>query len=651
MKHTEDFQPVTVSPPPQPLPQLEDPRVLQAVEEYLAAHQAGRGPPRHEYLARYPEIAAILADCLDGLEFIQAAAPHLHESVPIPSDKSAAGDVQPEAPLGDYRLVREIGRGGMGVVYEAVQMSLGRRVALKVLPFAATLDAKQLQRFKNEAQAAAHLHHQNIVPVYGVGCERGVHYYAMQFIDGQTVADLIHELRREAGVNEMTETASRGAANAAALQVTGPYVSAHPAADTTPRATEAVSTNPSSRSPAFFHTTARLGIQAAEALEHAHQLGVVHRDIKPANLLLDRRGDLWITDFGLAHCHSEAGLTMSGDLIGTLRYMSPEQALAQRVLIDHRTDIYSLGVTLYELLTLEPVFDGRDRHELLRQIAFDEPRSPRRLNKCIPAELETVVLKAMAKHPNERYATAQELADDLRRYLDDRAILAKRPTLVQKARRWSRRHKGVTRTLLISAVVLVVTVAVVASVAALWLGEERDATREQLRLTKQAEDEATRALYRSLVQQARGSRLSRRVGQRFKSLEVLAEATRMARAMKLPEEDFRELRSEVIACLALPDFRVTKEWDGWPTGSLTGDFDNALERYARVDRQGIVHIHRVADGGEIRTLSAFGPGDLGPGNETFPYLSPDGQFLLLRAADRSRCGSCPIQDPSSSSRN
>ncbi len=196
MKHTEDFRPVADSPPPPPSPQLEDPRVLQAVEEYLAAHQAGCGPERHEFLARYPEIAAILADCLDGLDFIQGAAPLLHESVPIPAEMSAAGDVQPEAPLGDYRLVREIGRGGMGVVYEAVQISLGRRVALKVLPFTATLDAKQLQRFKNEAQAAAHLHHQNIVPVYGVGCERGVHYYAMQFIDGQTLADLIHELRR-----------------------------------------------------------------------------------------------------------------------------------------------------------------------------------------------------------------------------------------------------------------------------------------------------------------------------------------------------------------------------------------------------------------------------------------------------------------------
>src|SRR5262249_41707794 len=162
----------------------------------------------------------------------------------------------------------------------------------------------------------------------------------------------------------------------------------------------------------------------AEALHHAHELGVVHRDVKPGNLLLDGRGNLWVTDFGLAQLPTEASLTLSGDLVGTLRYMSPEQALAQRVGIDHRTDIYSLGATLYELLTLRPVFAGGDRQQLLRQIAFEEPVPPRRVNKAIPADLETIVLKALEKDPADRYATAQELADDLRRLLEDRPIQA-----------------------------------------------------------------------------------------------------------------------------------------------------------------------------------------------------------------------------------
>src|SRR5439155_22587518 len=188
-----------------------------------------------------------------------------------------------------------------------------------------------------------------------------------------------------------------------------------------------------------FCTVANLGIQAAEALEHAHQLGVIHRDIKPGNLMVENvpvSADhsplathhsvrLWITDFGLAHCQGGCELTMSGDLLGTLRYMSPEQALAKRVIVDERTDIYSLGVTLYELLTLEAAFPGTDRHEVLRQIAFEEPKAPRRLNKAIPAELETIILKAMEKNPADRYGTAHELADDLQRYLDDKAIRAK----------------------------------------------------------------------------------------------------------------------------------------------------------------------------------------------------------------------------------
>src|SRR5439155_364276 len=211
-----------------------------------------------------------------------------------------------------------------------------------------------------------------------------------------------------------------------------------------------------------FRSVARLGVQAAEALDYAHQMGVVHRDIKPGNLMLDGRGDVWVTDFGLAHLQQgEASLTLTGDLVGTLRYMSPEQALAKRVVIDHRTDVYSLGVTLYELLTLEPAFGGSDRQELLRQIAFEEPRPPRRLNKAIPAELETIVLKAMEKNPAERYGTAQELADDLQRFLKDEPLRARRPSLVQRGQKWARRHRPVVTSVIV-ATAAVLAIAIVA---------------------------------------------------------------------------------------------------------------------------------------------------------------------------------------------
>jgi serine/threonine protein kinase/Tfp pilus assembly protein PilF len=352
----------------------------------------------------------------------------------------------------------------MGVVYEAQQISLDRRVALKVLPFAAALDGRQLQRFKNEAQAAAQLHHTHIVPVYGVGTERGVHYYAMQFIEGQTLATLIRDLRRSEGRETAGETdpaglragsVPAGALGAKDTSTTGsyplaPFVPAYRqgvgllaarTADTAPQAPPA--TPYSARGPAYFRTVANLALQAAEGLEHAHQLGIIHRDVKPSNLLLDGQGQLWVTDFGLAHCQSQPGLTMTGDLLGTLRYMSPEQTLAQRVAVDHRTDVYSLGVTLYELLTFEPAVPGGDRHEILRQIAFEEPRPPRRLHKAIPAELEIIAGKAMEKRPEDRYGTAGELAEDLHRFLADKPLLARPPTLRQRCSRWCRRHRPV----------------------------------------------------------------------------------------------------------------------------------------------------------------------------------------------------------------
>jgi eukaryotic-like serine/threonine-protein kinase len=641
-----------------PVP-VDDPRLIKALEEYRALLDAGGQPDRDEFQARHPEISEALVDCLDGLDFIHLAAPQLHSAVRATAASSSDGAIQPEAPLGDYRLVREIGRGGMGVVYEAVQISLGRRVALKVLPFAASLDAKQLQRFKNEAQASANLHHTNIVPIYAVGCERGVHFYAMQFIEGQTLAAMIQQLRWLTGIKAVGHAGSAGAANLAShlapgrwapakgstgnLDQTGPYPPppARDSVSSVPKSPDGptVSPGPSSNTPGYFRTVASLGVQAAAGLEHAHQLGVVHRDIKPANLMVDVRGNVWITDFGLAHCQSQVGLTMTGDLLGTLRYMSPEQALAKRVQVDHRTDIYSLGAMLYELLTLEPVFPGGDRQELLRQIAFEEPRPLRRLNKAIPAELETIVLKAIEKNPADRYATAQDLASDLERFLKDEPVRARRPTLLRKVRKWTRRHPGVVWTALASTAVLVLTVTVLALLANWWLTQEQAATRQQLLLTQDAEKKATGRLYLSLVAQAQASRLSRRSGQRFQTLEVLAEAATMARHMNLPEKDFLELRNVAIACLALPDLRVAKEWDGLPTGSFGVDFAGTLERYARGDRQGVVSVRRVADDTEIYHLEGMGPG------ESWPVFSPDGRFLALRRGDQFQVWNLTGQEP------
>jgi serine/threonine protein kinase len=479
----------------------DDPRLMQAVKEYLHQLESGRRPDRQEVLGRYPDLATPLAQCLDGLELVHRAAIQEKRSsgrsgsAAGKSAVSAATEAIPTNPLGDFKIVREIGRGGMGIVYEAVQMSLGRRVALKVLPFAATLEPKYLQRFHHEAQAAALLHHTNIVPVYAVGSERGVHFYAMQLIEGQALDAVVRQVRQETGrgnarndpSSRVVKSAPRGQDTVSYERLTRPREPS--SRETVTPVSMALSTQRSQKCVDFFRTAARFVVQAAEALEYAHQFGIIHRDIKPANLLVDTHGRLWITDFGLAQFHADASLTQTGEIVGTLRYMSPEQASGQRILLDHRTDVYSLGATLYELATLEPIFPGRTRHELLRQILHEEPRPPRMVDPTVPVELETIILKAVSKAPADRYGSARELAADLQRYLEDRPILARRPGLVDRARKWMRRHPAVLR----AAVVLLVFLAAGSFVSTWLIRAEQEKTRlaykEERRRAEEAEQE------------------------------------------------------------------------------------------------------------------------------------------------------------------
>jgi WD40 repeat protein/serine/threonine protein kinase len=432
----------------------DDPRVTSAIEEYLAALEHGARPRRGEFLAQHAEVAGPLAECLDALDFLHTAVGGLrvHRGGP---DALTLSDSASAGLLGDFRIVRELGRGGMGVVYEAEQISLCRRVALKVLPFAAVLDPRNLARFKTEALAAAQLDHPGIVDVYGVGCERGVHYYAMRYIQGRTLAAVIAEARLAGATADPARAAERGNEDAA-LVPTQPL--------------DLLSTAVLTGSTAWYRTTAEIGVQVAEALDHAHQHGVVHRDIKPSNLLVDGEGKVRITDFGLAQVETDATLTLSGDLLGTLRYMSPEQIQGSRAGVDHRTDIYSLGVTLYELLAREPAFPGNDRKNLLRQIAEEEPRPLRRIDRAIPADLETVVQKAMAREPAFRYATAGEFAADLRRFLEHKPVLARRPNLVERTAKWTRRHRG----LVVSAFVLMLFAIAALAASTIVISQQRD---------------------------------------------------------------------------------------------------------------------------------------------------------------------------------
>jgi serine/threonine protein kinase/Flp pilus assembly protein TadD len=470
--------------------------VLELAEEFLERYRRGERPSLKEYIDRHPSLAGEIREVFPAMAMMEKIAL---------ADESPAGDPTGAAPerrvhrleqLGDYRILRELGSGGMGVVYEAEQVSLGRHVALKVLPAQSLRDARQKRRFEREAKAAARLHHSNIVPVYGVGEHDGTPYYVMQFIQGLGLDEVLEELRRMRGGGDgaraagldggETPVARRdvSAAEVARSLLTGRFESGPAAGFDTgagppltatfdappptvadpPHAPAGLgrSSDPSSRSgssisllgtsasgdgrasrarkPTYWQGVARLGVQVAEALEYAHKQGIVHRDVKPSNLLLDTRGTVWVTDFGLAKADDQPNLTHTGDLLGTLRYMPPEAFEGKA---DHRGDVYSLGLTLYELLAFRPAFGERDRGRLVHQVTTEEAPRLGALNPEVPRDLETVVHKAIDRDAAHRYQTAGEMAADLQRFLDDEPIQARRQTQLERYRRWARRNPGI----------------------------------------------------------------------------------------------------------------------------------------------------------------------------------------------------------------
>ncbi len=632
--------------------------VEKLAEEFADRLRRGERPSLSEYTDRYPELAADIRDVFAALVEMEQLASVDGQSTG-PRFPTASGGGPAFEQLGEYRILREVGRGGMGVVYEAVQESLGRHVALKVLPYHGLLSPIQLERFRREARAAARLHHTNIVPVFGVGEEGGTHFYAMQFIQGQGLDAVLDEVRRLHGIPEgvtrdgfrpepaLSEQVALGLVSgrferlrALAADIVGRNAdAAHdpdglparpPEADRWP----ARPSNELSESSAqlagltetqYYRSVAQVAIQVAEALAYAHGQGVLHRDIKPSNLLLDTHGTAWVADFGLAKADDSDDLTNTGDLVGTLRFMAPERFEGR---CDVRSEVYSLGLTLYEMLTLRAAFVERDRLALIDRVRHQEPPRPCQCDPKIPRDLETIVLKAIAKDPADRYPTPAALAEDLRRFLADRPIRARRTPWRERAWRWCRRNPAVA-SLTAVALLLLVTVAVVSTVAAVWLKGERDRAaraRDNEAVARGAAEQAERERRLELVQalqdRARAGRMSRRPGQRYASLDALAQAAQLARELDLPPERFAQLRHEAIACLALPDVRLAKTWDIWPSGTRRVLVDNAYQRYARVDHQGWVSVRRVADDAELYRLPGYD-------TETWVGWSADSRFLSV----------------------
>jgi serine/threonine protein kinase/WD40 repeat protein len=508
-------------------------------EEFIERYRRGERPPLKEYTDRYPELAEQIEDLFPALLMMENLKPAEADQAAAARNQARDDDL---GHLGDYRIIREVGRGGMGIVYEAEQVSLGRRVALKVLPEEMFENPKQRWRFEREAKAAARLHHTNIVPVFGVGEDNATGYYVMQFIQGLPLDDVLDELKRlraksgssgapfETGelkvgrhdpsatrmaISLMTGAFKPGAAeeatDAGIARTPDKTVAAAPLDDKTstqagdgPRSDETVADQPETPSPAplradpspvsgrladsfslssssvvlpgagrsrserinrkrtYWHSVAQIGIQVADALAYAHGQGVLHRDIKPSNLLLDTRGTVWVTDFGLAKIDDDRGVTQTGDIVGTLRYMAPERFKGEA---DARSDLYSLGLSLYEFVAFRPAFKETNRNMLVEQVMNASVERLGKRNPEVPSDLRIIVHKAIERDAADRYQTAQELADDLERFLDDEPIRARPISPLELLARWSRHNKGLAASLAVITA-LVVCMAIGSTVVA-----------------------------------------------------------------------------------------------------------------------------------------------------------------------------------------
>ncbi|HVP13184.1 MAG TPA: protein kinase [Phycisphaerae bacterium] len=411
------------------------------------------------------ELLGVLDDARRTSAFSRSGAKGDSSAVMLGPSVWRAGEI-----LGDFEILGEVGRGGMGIVYRARQVSLNRIVALKVLPGSVCPNTKAVARFQKEARAAAKLHHTNIVPVYAQGEHEGHFYYAMELIEGQGLDRVLRhdasQLLPVSGDGSSARKAGGGQQDSAAETTT-------------------------SGLRAGYRRLALMVAGVAEGLAHAHQQGVIHRDIKPQNLLLGTDGLLHITDFGLARLLDEPSVTVSGEMLGTPAYMSPEQVGAHRSRIDHRTDIYSLGVTLYELLTRHRPFDGASREQIIARICTSEPRPPRKWNSSVPIDLETICLRAMEQDPRRRYQSAGDMAADLRRYAEDRPIVSRRVGPIEKAFKWVRRHRAVTA-------IIVLCLALVVG-GAIWTRQSIKVNRERLEARHRKANELVQKAFDSLA--------------------------------------------------------------------------------------------------------------------------------------------------------
>jgi WD40 repeat protein len=510
----------------EPHDDIREQRVNEIIADYLKAVESGERPDRTELLRQHADLASELRSFFADQDAVLPGVVPAGRDGTLPLSPSADPSPVRVRYFGDYELLEEIARGGMGVVFKARQTSLNRIVALKMILAGQLASPADVQRFHTEAKAAAHLDHPNIVPIYEVGEHVGQHYFSMKLVEGDSLA-------------------SRG-----------------------------------QQSP---EDSARLVAQTARAVHHAHQRGVLHRDLKPANILLAACGFAgndsglhakpqaaecvpMVTDFGLAkRTEGDAGMTHSGVIVGTPSYMAPEQAAAKKGLTI-AVDVYSLGAILYELLTGQPPFRAATPLETLLQVMEKEPDPPRTLNPKIDRDLETICLKCLRKEPQARYESSAALADDLERWLAGEPIQARPTPAVVRLWKWARRRPAAAALVATEVLAGLVILALVVGynyrlrLALHEVGEQKtevERREDQLRIER---DQSQERLWKALFEQARAERLA---GQRWRSLELLAE---VAQQKVTPE-----LRQEAIASATSPGIHLVQQLQRTSNFGIGGD--------------------------------------------------------------------------------
>jgi WD40 repeat protein/tRNA A-37 threonylcarbamoyl transferase component Bud32 len=569
-------------------------RVDRTCDEFEQAWQAAQAGGTVPHIARYLDGCGAHERTILVLELVALdRACRERYGVAVRSDDYAGLGAAAEAPIraanhvpgrdgGTWRdrpedwprlpgleLLEVLGSGGMGVVFKARQLALDRFVAVKLMRDARLADSEDSARFLQEARAVASLQHAHLVQVYEFGEVPSASgttaqpYLVLEYVAGGSLTDLL-----------------RGAPQPPANAV-------------------------------------RLVETLADAIHYAHTQGIVHRDLKPANVLLTVAATPKITDFGLAKFLGGSDLTRTGDVLGTPSYMAPEQTVGNRGVVAPAVDVYGLGAILYEVLTGRPPFRAETTIATVLQVQQEEPVPPRRLQPTVPRDLETICLKCLRKDAGRRYATAQELADDLRRFRVGEPIRARPVGSAERVVRWCRR-KPVLAGLMAAVVLLFGVVAVGGPLAAFWIARQRDLAQDLSR-------EARAELWKASLQQARADRRSGQVGQRFGSLEALTRAAAIRPSA--------ELRNETIACLALPDLRLVQQWAGNPMIAQVA-FDAGLERYARIEKATIT-VRQVADDRVIYSLPS-------PGEPHWAIFSKDGRYLAARYVIPNRGGYCCV---------